>query len=263
MEQAIFISKVEDLKYCHSRFSRLYFGNEFCEQLIPCAIDLDRVLAFVSHHDLDLTFVSPYVTDRGLHRLEGLLGKLAEKRPNSEVVFNDYGVLRILKARYSRLKPVMGRLLNRMKRGPRLMMVIDKLPRTTVEYFRRSNLTVPILCRFLNRNGVKRVELDNVLQGIGFALDRLEGSLYVPFAYVTTTRLCLVNSCDKPEREEMIGIFPCGKECRKYTFYLRNPIMPVTLIRKGNTIFLVNGEVSARLEEKGINRLVVQPVIPM
>lgn len=263
MEQAIFVSQVEDLKYCRSHYSRLYFGNEFCERLIPSAAELDQVLAFTEQQNLDLTFVSPYVTDKGLHRLEGLLEKLVEKRPGSEVVFNDYGVLRRLNSRYSRLKPVLGRLLNRMKRGPRLMMVIDRLPRSTVEYFRSSNLTVPTLGHFLDINRVGRVELDNVLQGVGFTLDRLEGSLYIPYVYVSTTRLCLVNACDRPEREAMIGIFPCGKECRKYTFYLSNPIMPDMLIRKGNTIFLVNDAVDARLEEKRINRLVVQPVIPM
>ena len=157
----------------------------------------------------------------------------------------------------------MGRLLNRMKRGPRLMVVADKLPQTTMEYFQSSNLAAPVLRQFLNKNRVRRVELDNVLQGIDFALDTLEASLYVPFAYVTTTRFCLANSCDVPEKREMIGIFPCGKECQKYTFYLRNPIMLVTLIRKGNTIFFSNEALPEGLEQKGISRIVVEPEIPM
>ena len=263
MEQAIFISKVENLKYYHDSFARLYFGNEFCEHLIPSVIDLEQVLDFVSGKSLDFTFVSPYVTNNGLRRLEILFQEIAQKRPNSEVAFNDYGILRILNTHYTELEPVMGRLLNRMKRGPRLMMVIDKLPRTTVEYFQSSNLTVPILGQFLNKNRVRRVELDNVLQGIDFRPDTLEVSIYVPFAYVTTTRLCLVNSCDIPEKMETIGIFPCGKECQKYTFYLRNPIMPVTLIRKGNTIFFKNEVLPHRIEERGITRIVFEPQIPM
>jgi len=143
------------------------------------------------------------------------------------------------------------------------MIVIDKLPQTTVEYFQRSNLAVPTLDQFLNENRVRRVELDNVLQGIDFAPCNLGVSLYMPFVYVTTTRFCLVNSCDVPEKKEIIGIFPCGKECQKYTFYLTNPIMPVTLIRKGNTIFFSNEVLPDGLEDKGINRLVFQPEIPM
>jgi len=263
MEQAVFISKVENLKYYNPQFSRLYFGNEFCEHLIPSIKNLEQVLDFVLQNGMDFTLVTPYVTDKGLERLEHLLRKIAEQRPGTEVVFNDYGVLRILNTRYTELEPVMGRLLNRMKRGPRLMVVADKLPQTTVEYFQSSNLAVPVLRQFLNKNRVRRVELDNVLQGIDFALDTLEASLYVPFAYVTTTRFCLVNSCDVPEKREMIGIFPCGKECQKYTFYLRNPMMLVPLIRKGNTIFFSNEALPEGLEPKGISRIVVEPEIPM
>jgi hypothetical protein len=143
------------------------------------------------------------------------------------------------------------------------MMVIDRLPQTTVEYFKSSNLTVPALSEFLNNNGVRRVELDNVLQGFDFSLDNLSASLYLPFACVTTTRLCLANSCDIPEREEMVGVFPCKRECQKYTFYLRSEIMPVVLIRKGNTIFFENRALPDNIEEKGINRIVTEPEIPM
>jgi hypothetical protein len=230
---------------------------------MPSATELNQILDFVLENSLDFTFVTPYLTDNGLRRMESLLQVITKKRPDSEVAFNDYGVLRILRSRHSELEPVMGRLLNRMKRGPRLMMVIDKLPRTTVEYFQNSNLTVPALSQFLNDNGIKRVELDNVLQGFDFTLNNLSASLYLPFAPITTTRLCLVNSCDIPKREELIGIFPCKRECQKYTFYLGTEIMPVTLIRKGNTIFFENRTLPDSIEQKGINRIVTEPEIPM
>jgi len=263
MEQAVFISKVADLKYFTPRFSRVYFGNEFCEQLIPSRTELQQVLDFVLEKGLDFTLVSPYITDRGLKGLDILLAEVARSKPDSEVVFNDYGVLRMLSNCYTQLEPVMGRLLNRMKRGPRLMMVINKLPPTTVDYFRSSNLTVPVLVQFLNQHRVRRVEMDNVLQGIDFHLDNLTGSIYLPFAYVTTTRLCLSNACDIPEKEEMIGIFPCKRECQKYTFYLRNEIMPVMLIRKGNTIFFENEVLPDNIKDIGITRIVTEPEIPM
>ena len=264
MEQAIFISRVENLKYCTRQFSRLYFGNEFCEQLIPSIAEVRQVLDFVRENELDFTLVTPYATEKGLGKLEPLFQEVAQRRPGSEVVFNDYGVLRVLNSRYGELEPVMGRLLHKMKRGPRLMTVISKLPATTVEYFRGSNLTVPILGEFLNQRGVKRVELDNLLQGFDFSLENnLSGSLYYPYAYVTTTRFCLTSSCDIPEREEMIGIFPCRQECQRYTFYLRSEVMPVILARKGNTIFFENEVLPEGLGERGINRMVTEPEIPM
>lgn len=263
MEKVLFISKIEDLRYFRGDFSRIYFGNEFCERLLPSTKDLNHALDFTLEKKIGFTFVTPYVTDFGLKKLKRLLQDILKKKPHSEVVFNDYGVLRVLNKKSDELVPVMGRLLTKMKRGPRLMTVIDKLPPTTVEYFRSTNLTVPALCEFLREYRVGRVELDNVLQGIDICLDGIEGSLYFPYAYVTTTRLCLSNFCDKKDRSDLIGIFPCQKECQRYTFFLRNEIMPVPLIRKGNTLFFKNEVLPEAIEERGINRIVMEPEIPI
>ena len=74
----------------------------------------------------------------------------------------------------------------------------------------------PIIRQFLIRNGVRRVELDNLLQGIAldFSNSGMSASLYIPYAYITTTRLCLANSCDVEGREEEIDLSPCKKECQ-------------------------------------------------
>jgi hypothetical protein len=68
-----------------------------------------------------------------------------------------------------------------------------------------------------------------------------------------------------PEKKGMVGIFPCKKECQKYTFALDNPVMDTSLIRKGNTIFYRNTKIpqSEELKEKKIDRVVIQPEIPI
>lgn len=263
MEQALFVTKTENLEYFRPDYSRLYFGVEFCERLLPAAEDLERVLDFAGEKGPAFTLVTPYVTESGLERLKALLETLAKLRPGSEVVFNDYGVLRVLRRLYPGLEPVLGRLLNRLKRGPRLMTVIDKLPKTTVAYFRDSNLNVPALNDFMGRQGVKRVELDNLLQGLGFTLERWRGSLYLPYAYVTTTRFCLAGAGGTPWEAERIGVFPCKMECQRHSFYLNSPVMPVVLERKGNSVFFKNDRIPEDIEARGIDRLVSQPVIPM
>jgi hypothetical protein len=259
MEYAVFISKASQLKYCDENFSRLYFGNEFCQNLLPHRQELERVLDSV--RSLDFTLVTPYVTDEGLDKLESLFDFLWQIRPGSEVVFNDWGVLSILKERYSTFTPVMGRLLNKVKRGPRLATVLDRVPQESLAYFRSSNLSVPLFRRFLLENGVRRVEFDNVLQGMDFDFDGIELSVYMPFVYVTTTRACLVNACDQPLQRELVGVFPCLRECQKYTFYLTSKVMPVPLVRKGNTLFFKNEELPQDLKQ--VDRLVIEPEIPM
>ncbi|MEM2104248.1 MAG: hypothetical protein QW717_05095 [Candidatus Bathyarchaeia archaeon] len=265
MEQALYATNVEKLKSWNTSFSRIYFGNEFCERLLPSPEEVDATLKFVLENNLSFSFVTPYVTDAGLKRIEKLLAIIAERKPESEVIFNDWGILHVLNLKYPNFEPVIGRLLNKMKRDPRLLIFIDSLPETAIEYFKGLNINVPIFQNFLKEKGVKRVEVDNTLQGVKTNFKNLgfNASLYTPYVYVTTSRLCLAISCNVYGMEDVVGIFPCKKECRKYTSYLKAPVMPVTLIRKGNTVFLKNQEIPKNLEEIGINRLVIEPEIPL
>lgn len=263
LEQALYVSRLTGLDNWGPDFTRLYFGQEFCERLLPSESDLKTAMEFAHQHGAGFTLVTPYVTQAGLGRLEQRLAELDRHQPGAEVVFNDYGVWNVLRARYPALVPVMGRLLNRMKRGPRLMAVIDRLPDTTVQYFRSNALGLPHLQSFLKKRGVMRVELDNLLQGINLPLQGLETSLYYPWAYIATTRLCMTAGCDRPDAAERLGIFPCGRECHKYGFVLENEIMSVPLIRKGNTIFFENEELPPDLPRTGISRIVVEPTIPI
>jgi len=265
MERALFVSKSQNLKYHISEFTRLYFGNEFCERLIPSNRGIDAAITFAVKKGLGFTLVTPYCTELGLKRVKVLLKKIAREKPGSEVVFNDWGVFRTLKNSSYDLTPVLGRLLTKIKRGPRIMNMLDVLPKEGLEYLKSSNLTIPLYAEFLKKNRIERVELDNPLQGFDFErTDKgIHFSLYIPFAFVTTTRFCLTASCDIPEKKGLVGIFPCKKECQKYTFYLENPVMPVMLIRKGNTVFFKNDKIPPGLKEKGIDRVVVQPEVPV
>ena len=265
-ERGLYITKLKDLEHYDSKFSRLYFGNEFCQRLIPSPQELEKAIEFTIKENLGFTFVTPFVTNEGLEILDPLFRKISQEKPDSEVVFNDWGVLLILNQRYSDLEPVMGRLLNKMKRGPRLWNLISILPESTVHYFRSCSLNTPILRRFLIENRVRRVELDNLLQGIDLDLagSGISASLYIPYAYVTVTRLCLAISCEEHGKEDEIGIFPCKRECQRYSFLLTHPVMPVPLIRKGNTVFFKNEEISEEMiKRNNIDRIVIEPEVPL
>ena len=265
MEQALFISSTANLKYWSPEFTRLYFGMEFCERLLPSPAQLKKAVQFTRDHNVDFTLVTPYVTDKGLHQVEKLVAALGEAHPASEIVFNDWGVFHLLREKGYPLKPVLGRLLNKLKRGPRIVPVRDKIPETSLDYFMTPNLSIPEVGSFLLNHGVTRVECDNLLQGLnldGISKD-LHISLYLPFAYVTTTRFCFMPSIHDPG-EMKIGVLPCKKECRQYAFSLWNPVMTVPLVRKGNTIFFSNEEIPQPLIREGkIDRIVVEPEIPM
>jgi hypothetical protein len=94
-------------------------------------------------------------------------------------------------------------------------------------------------------------------------LPGLQTSLYYPWAFVATTRLCMTAGCDRPDAPARLGIFSCAHECRKYSLMLENEIMPVPLVRKGNTIFFQNEELPPDLHGTGISRIVIEPGIPL
>ena len=131
MEQAVFISRVEQLKYCDDNFTRLYFGIEFCERLLPTMQQLKKVISFVKERKVGFTFVTPYVTNKGLKQLEALIPAVAREVPQVEIVFNDWGVFQFLKEARLPVSLVLGRLLTKMKRGPRIMNIIDQVPPET------------------------------------------------------------------------------------------------------------------------------------
>ena len=144
------------------------------------------------------------------------------------------------------------------------MNFLDRMPPDALRHLRSTNLGVPRYVQFLLENKIMRADLDNPLQGIDVSdVPRdLHLSLHIPFAYVTTTRFCLVANCDKPDKKGFIGVFPCGRECRNYTFYLDNPVMTTLLIRRGNTIFYKNTSVPQEIRESQIDRVIISPEIP-
>ena len=262
MEQAIYITSLKTLeKYFKKKYTRVYFGAEFCERLIQPEAELAGVMEFLKQNGLSLTYVTPYVTNKGVEALKKRFAYLRERAPETEIVINDWGVFHVLTGARPGFPLLLGRLMTKQKRGPRIMNVMGKVPETMIDHFRRGTTDVPIFMKFVMERGVRRLEYDNLLQGIERS-NPLPGSLYYPWAYVSTTRKCLVNSCDV-QRPSIQAIFPCGLECRKYSFTLSHREMPVPLELFGNTQFFRNDKLPGDLERLKIDRLVFEPEIPL
>lgn len=263
MEKAILISDVKNLKYVSQEYSRLYFGAEFCENLIPSAEDLNSVLEFISKNKMDFTFVTPFLTNEGIKKIKLLLNLVAKVKPNAEIIINDWGLLGLVNREYLGLNLSLGRLLTKQKRGPQILNLLGKVPEDMIRHFKQSNIDSSVLSDFLVSRQVKRVELDNLLQGISRPFPSLKGSLYMPFAYITTTRLCLFSSLDDKIDKPLRAITPCNKECQVYVFMLRHKHMPADLLLKGNTQFFKNERLPDNFDDLNIDRVVFEPKIPV
>ena len=95
----------------------IYFGNEFCDFLIPTANQIDRMVDTCKKRGYFLSVVLPYVNQSRLNKCIRVLEHLDKKYPHMEVIINDWGILQFIKENKLNLRIGLGRLMSRQKRG--------------------------------------------------------------------------------------------------------------------------------------------------
>jgi len=257
------------------RFTRCAYGNEFCEHLIPSLPQLEPVLTAAGEREMGVTLLTPYVSDAGIEGLKPLFEMLSQNG-GSEVVFNDWGVLNLLRREFPDLKPVQGRLMNKSLRDPRVTGVYaaSDAPAPALVSLRRSNLDCVSYTGFLSGLGVDSVELDNLPQGVDLSFaDGVKASAYVPFGFISTSRICMAAGIHYDKRDKFQPGAPCHHECQTHLLeyaYTNTPFdnRDQKFYLKGNSYFYVHTEAMLRgLFEQSrsglIDRIVFQPRMPM
>lgn len=253
MEWALQLANIQDWpveeKY---PYNRLYFGSEFCQNRVPGEKQVLAAWNQARSKGWAFTLVTPYVTEKGLAKITKILEALVNntersdgKEEKMEVVVNDWGVFQLLTTRFPQLTPVMGRLLQKVLRDPRVINSKNEEKISgpaVVESSGLDNCSLTNLwfSTFLKKRGVVRVEFDNLLQGLEVNLKALGfvGSLYFPYGCITTGRACLPGSLNKPAAEKFRGASRCGQECREVNFVLQ----PGDYQVRGNTVFYLQNE---------------------
>ena len=186
MEHSLFVTDPEDLRlFDRSHFDRVYLGAESCHWLTPSPALVRGVVELCGAEGATFSLVIPVLPPAGLPRARALLDSLPV---GAEVVLNDWGLLRDVRDRG--LVPVLGRLLIKVKRDPRITPA-DLEDAELARYLRSSNLDESAFLAFLAECGISRVELDNVPQGWGLKLpSTMRSSLYYPWVYASTTWRC-------------------------------------------------------------------------
>ena len=213
----------------------LYFGSEFCQELLPGLKDAEAFCRRCQEHDLDAVLLTPLLTYKGLARLTRLLDGLTRRGWFPAIVFNDWGVLELLRNSYPCFPLRMGRLMNRGLRDPRLEM---RAKGPQGENVKRGSALRKLASSF----GVGAVESDADLEPgyLGTGASGLQRTLHVPFTFAASGRNCLEKAVATPTGK---GIFtqglksgckaPCRGVCRPE---LRQDTQK-QMLRAGNTLF--------------------------
>ena len=229
--------------------SRLYYGAEFCFWRLPSPEKILAAREWTRNAGWDFTLATPVLGEEERQRLDGILKKvLPELDAGDEVLISDWGALELVRAVRDDLIIILGRTLSGQKRGPRILDMT--LTQEQADYFQRGTWHNRDAVELLGEQGLKRIEQDNLLQGMAPLSGTLKGSLHLPYAMVTSSRNCPFRPDD--------DFGPCPAPCGEI-FTLQTSETETLLYQDGNTQFLYNEHLPDNLLELGIDRIVTHP----
>jgi hypothetical protein len=251
MEYALHIKKLEELSRWDSYYSRVYVGSEFCSKLMFSLPELEEVVSFVRSRNMGLSIATSYCNESNLPTYKMAIDFIRKEYPEAEIIVNDWGVFNICVA-FS-VKTVIGRLLVKQKRDPRIFDVLDNLSSEAKSRVMDIGLNDSIL-NFLKSKNIKRIELNNVSQGVNLEniKNDFDFSLHVPFVCVSVTRYCGSEFKNKPDK---FGIKECqAKACKNIELY--NKDLKKIIFRSGNAFFYKNYTLPENIQYSKIDRIV-------
>lgn len=250
MERAVFLTQADAVPA--GDWSRLYYGSEFCSWTFPSDTEIITAIKTARSQDFSITLVTPVVSQLFLPRLRQTLELvIPQLGPDDEIVASDLGTIRVARQLSAEVTLVVGRTLSGQKRGPRILDL--NLNDVELDYFQRGSWYQAEAVISLHQQGIKRIELDNLLQGIAPLPEGLTGTLHIPWAMVTSSRNC-------PYRQSgQTG--PCPGGCGE-VMKLTTPQTLTPLFQSGNSQFLQHDQIPENLATLGIDRVVEHLQLP-
>ena len=220
---------------------RLYIGDEFCIHRLPGPAELDTLCQLAAAQIRAVTFLTPPLTDEAMDRCCPLFDILSGMDLRTEVVVNDWGVLLFLREKYPSFQLSVGRLLNKGFKDPRFTHPDDapKLSAETAELFNTCTFDAVEFLAKMRQLNVNRLERDLFPLG-GSEIKRrggLQASVYFPFGYITTGRVCWMKSFHGPTARKFSMSNGCRQGCHKVSLKLNHANTDLPLFQMGNTVF--------------------------
>lgn len=195
-------------------FQRVYYGEEFCERLLPKPNELKKILQDVRHMGKSFSLITPFSTDKGISALRGLFKVLS---PQDEIVVNDYGVLNMVNEEFG--NPVfIGRILGKQI----LAAVRVKNKQEIKEYFSIFGPKIEGL----------EVDYHNYQQVSQTLRERMCISFNRSPFYWGVTRRCVFS----PNFSTLSKFGECNKECLKTKAIIHNKLINKDFLVEGNQI---------------------------
>ncbi len=250
--------------------SLLYFGNEFCEHRIPNRNQILSALKICETDHLEFVLVTPPVTDAGITKLQDCLDYICSIHPDPTIVVNDIGVLYLISQHYPSCRIILGRLLDKLSHDARASHEEFTAYYGTlgIQYARTAVVPEEHYINALGNGRIDRFEFDMPAVGISFTKSN-RYSLYYPYCYLTTGRLCEMRSLgEKSDLNYLVPMSSCSQPCRTLSIEKRKPlngyhfengrrINEQYLFQRGNTLFYILRDPSVQ-DIQQFDRIVLQ-----
>jgi hypothetical protein len=217
VKRAVYLTDLPDRDLPAEGYGRLYFGHEFCPYRLPSRARVKEMRREAAGRGMAFTLVTPRFDEDDTDRVVRLVDIL---EPTDEIVVNDVGLLEVLRRRAWKGPVAVGRLLTKQRRGAAWKGDLP-VEEGALRYLRGSSLDSPgFAAFFLGRYGVRRFEVDNLIQGVavGELPEGVSLSLYHPWLFLTLTRHCpwrfdgrswsAGEGCAAPCRRDMLSLVP-------------------------------------------------------
>lgn len=241
---------------------RLYIGNQFCHLLFPEERCLFEMMEKAQRENISITLAYTYIREDMLKTTDELLAKVdnwcKERQTTVEVVINDWAMVGILRKYPKRMTPLLGTLLNKRKKDPR--MGYKKGGRILYE---QNSLNAEFYRKFLGEEcNIWRYEWESCGYAQNFPGTLNEkNSLHFPFYQTNTSQYCPLHAiCTDGERGKQKLVTNCPYFCeRNMVLYPKH----LHMTGRYNSLFGVDTEVLKHPEKleayvtAGIDRLVL------
>ena len=240
-----------------NKIDGIYYGSDNCEYLAPYKKDIVEAIEqfklfnqkYPPHTIRTFVLVTPYVGNVMMNYLEETLeylNNLQIKNP-IEIVVNDFWVLRLLSTKYTRLKPIFGRVIHKLLKTPLIdTMGYDVHPswedlknkpiqekerlqaeiiKWQLRFYNSAEVSLDFFRDFLKRYSIERVTLD--------FMERRETlyyntrfwdiwiDLYYPWALIFTGRLCDTSAIENPNRGYYATDDICPRTCNRFDVFFK------------------------------------------
>lgn len=215
----------------------IYYGNEFCQNLIPTYEELKYLKSKIGIKQL--VFVTTFVTNDGLIKIEKILRNNEKFKIFDEVIVNDFGVMELLNKKFPDIRISLGRIFAQRIFKIKLNTIISN--DSNFNIFKSYNIEAYGLTS-IGSNMIlpKKILLD----------------IYYPYFPLSITRRCLVGFSDNNIKD----FNKCNHSCNERLIIAKNPVIKNNLYIKGNTYYIKHDGIPKNINLVRCRRLIYQPL---